>query len=68
MPGFASLLRLARAVRVASLNMCTDEYLLLLARAAGNCQRQPPVARPGDSSLWQLGQRFPGNREISKAP
>jgi hypothetical protein len=48
--------------------MCTDEYLLLLARAAGNCQRQPPVARPGDSSLWQLGQRFPGNREISKAP
>ena len=32
MPAFASLLAASAALRVASLNMCTDEYLLLLAR------------------------------------
>ena len=61
MPGFASLLA-ASAVRVASLNMCTDEYLLLLAQP----QQIASVSRlsrdPADSSLWRLGQRFPGNR------
>lgn len=62
MPGFASLLAASAAVRVASLNMCTDEYLLLLARP----QQVASVSRlsrdPADSSLWRLGQRFPGNR------
>lgn len=62
MPGFASLLAASAAVRVASLNMCTDEYLLLLAQP----QQIASVSRlsrdPADSSLWRLGQRFPGNR------
>ena len=61
MPVFASLLA-ASAVRVASLNMCADEYLLLLARP----QEIASVSRlshdPADSSLWRLGQRYPGNR------
>lgn len=62
MPGFASLLAASVAVKVASLNMCTDEYLLLLGRP----QQIASVSRlsrdPADSSLWQLGRRFPGNR------
>lgn len=62
MPGFASLLVASEALRVASLNMCTDEYLLLLARP----QQIASVSRlsrdPADSSLWRIGQRFPGNR------
>lgn len=62
MPGFASLLVTSEALRVASLNMCTDEYLLLLAQP----QQIASVSRlsrdPADSSLWRLGQRYPGNR------
>lgn len=62
MPGFASLLAASVAVRAASLNMCSDEYLLLLGRP----QQIASVSRlsrdPADSSLWHLGQRFPGNR------
>jgi iron complex transport system substrate-binding protein len=62
MPGFASLLAASAAIRVASLNMCTDEYLLLLARP----QQIASVSRlsrdPADSSLWRIGQRFSGNR------
>lgn len=62
MAGFASLLVTSGALRVASLNMCSDEYLLLLARP----QEVASVSRlsrdPADSSLWRLGQRFPGNR------
>ena len=62
MPAFASLLAASAAIRVASLNMCSDEYLLLLARP----QEVASVSRlsrdPADSSLWRMGQRFPGNR------
>ncbi|HEY0627977.1 MAG TPA: hypothetical protein VGD23_01475 [Sphingomicrobium sp.] len=61
MPGFASLLA-ASAVRVASLNMCTDEYLLLLARPREIASVSRLSRDPADSSLWRLGQRFPGNR------
>ena len=62
MPGFASLLAASAAVRVASLNMCADEYLLLLARPAEIASVSRLSRDPADSSLWQLGQRFPGNR------
>lgn len=62
MPGFASLLAANAAVRVASLNMCTDEYLLLLARPREIASVSRLSRDPADSSLWQLGQRFPGNR------
>ena len=61
MPGFASLLA-ASAVRVASLNMCADEYLLLLARPQEIASVSRLSRDPADSSLWQLGKRFPGNR------
>ena len=62
MPGFASLLAASAAVRVASLNMCADEYLLLLARPAEIASVSRLSRDPADSSLWQLGQRYPGNR------
>ncbi len=62
MPGFASLLAASAAVRVASLNMCADEYLLLLARPAEIATVSRLSRDPADSSLWQLGQRYPGNR------
>jgi iron complex transport system substrate-binding protein len=61
MPGFASLLA-ASAVKVASLNMCADEYLLLLARPQEIASVSRLSRDPADSSLWRLGQRFPGNR------
>ena len=61
MPGFA--LHFAEAaVRVASLNMCTDEYLLMLARPEQIASVSRLSRDPADSSLWRLGQRFPGNR------
>ncbi len=62
MPGFASLLAASVALRVASLNMCADEYLLLLARPAEIASVSRLSRDPADSSLWQLGQRYPGNR------
>ena len=61
MPGFASLLA-ASAVHAASLNMCADEYLLLLARPEQIASVSRLSRDPADSSLWRLGQRFPGNR------
>lgn len=62
MLGFASLLAASAAVRAASLNMCADEYLLLLAKP----QQVASVSRlsrdPADSMLWRLGRQYPGNR------
>jgi iron complex transport system substrate-binding protein len=62
MPGFASLLAASAAVRVASLNMCADEYLLLLAKPGQIASVSRLSQDPADSSLWRLGQRYPGNR------
>ena len=61
MPAFA-LLAASVPLRIASLNLCTDEYLLLLAepgRVAGvsylsRDQRESP--------LWKAARRYPGNR------
>ena len=61
MPGFASLLA-ASAVRAASLNMCSDEYLLLLARPEEIASVSRLSRDPADSSLWRMGQRYAGNR------
>lgn len=61
MPGFGSLLA-ASALRAASLNMCGDEYLLLLARPSEIASVSRLSRDPADSSLWRLGQRFPANR------
>jgi iron complex transport system substrate-binding protein len=62
MPDFASLLAASLAVRAASLNMCADEYLLLLAKPEQIASVSRLSRDPADSSLWQLGQRYPGNR------
>jgi iron complex transport system substrate-binding protein len=62
MPGFGSLLAASAAVRVASLNMCADEYLLLVARPQEIVSVSRLSRDPADSSMWRLGQRFPGNR------
>ena len=62
MPAFASVLAVSAAVRAASLNLCTDEYLLLLAE-----QRQivgvSYLARDErETSLWRLARHYSGNR------
>jgi iron complex transport system substrate-binding protein len=62
MPAFASLLAASGVLRVASLNMCTDEYLLLLARPQEIASISRLSRDPADSSLWRVGRRFPGNR------
>lgn len=62
MSAFASLLTASAAIRVASLNMCADEYLLLLARPAEVASVSRLSRDPSDSSLWRSGRRFPGNR------
>jgi iron complex transport system substrate-binding protein len=62
MPAFASLLAASAAVRVASLNMCADEYLLLLARPSEVASVSRLSRDPADSSLWRIGRRFPENR------
>ncbi|HVF37580.1 MAG TPA: hypothetical protein VNA29_06515 [Sphingomicrobium sp.] len=61
MPGFASLLA-ASAVKVASLNLCTDEYLLLLAKPSEIASVSRLSHDAADSSLWRVGRRFPANR------
>ena len=62
MPAFGSLLAASAAVRVASLNMCADEYLLLLARPGEVASVSRLSRDPADSSLWRIGRRFPENR------
>jgi len=42
--------------------MCADEYLLLLARPQEIASVSRLSRDPEDSSLWRLGQRYPGNR------
>jgi len=51
----------AAALRAASLNMCSDEYLLLLAKPQEIVSVSRLSRDPADSSMWRLGQRFPGN-------
>lgn len=62
MLGFASILAASVAVRAASLNMCSDEYLLLLAKPSEIASVSRLSRDPADSSLWKFGRRFPGNR------
>lgn len=61
MPAFASL-SIASALRVASLNLCTDEYLLLLARPEEIVGVTRLAQDPMESPLWRQARRFPGNR------
>ena len=57
-----SLLAASGALRVASLNLCTDEYLLLLARPREIVSVSRLARDPADSSLWRAARRYPANR------
>ncbi len=61
MPGFASL-SVASALKVASLNLCTDEYLLLLARPGEVASVTRLAQDPAESPLWREARAFPANR------
>ena len=61
MPGFASLL-VASGLHVASLNLCTDEYLLLLARPGEIASVSRLAQNPAESPLWRLARAYPANR------
>ena len=61
MPGFASL-SVVSALRVASLNLCTDEYLLLLAKPAEVASVSRLAQDPAESPLWRTARQFPANR------
>ena len=61
MPGFASL-SIASALKIASLNLCTDEYLLLLARRHEIASITRLAQDPAESSLWRQARAFPANR------
>ena len=61
MPVSASLLAASAGLRVASLNLCADEYLLLLARPAEIASVSRLAHDPADSLLWRQARRFPAN-------
>lgn len=61
MPGFV-LLSVASTIRVASLNLCTDEYLLLLARPDEIASVTRLAHDPAESPLWRQARAFPANR------
>ena len=61
MPVSASLLAASAALRVASLDLCADEYLLLLARP-GEIARSAASRRiRADTPLWRQARRYPAN-------
>ena len=61
MPASALTLAASSALRVASLNLCTDEYALLLA-SPGQLVSVSNLSRdPAESRLWRLARRYPGN-------
>jgi iron complex transport system substrate-binding protein len=62
MPVSVSLLVVSNALRVASLNLCTDEYLLLLARPSEIASVSRLSHDPADSPLWRMARRYPANR------
>jgi iron complex transport system substrate-binding protein len=58
---FVSLLAASAALRVASLDLCADEYLLLLARP-NEIASVSRLAHDGqDNVLWRQGRHFPAN-------
>jgi iron complex transport system substrate-binding protein len=56
-----SLLAASAALRVASLDLCADEYLLLLARPGEIASVSRLAHDAQDNVLWRRGQRFPAN-------
>lgn len=61
MPGFVSLLA-ASGLHVASLNLCSDEYLLLLARPGEITSVSRLAQDPAESPLWRQARAYLGNR------
>ncbi len=61
MPGFVSLFA-ASSLSVASLNLCTDEYLLLLARPQEIASVSRLAGDRAESPLWRSARRYPANR------
>ena len=62
MPASALLLAASAAVRAASLNLCSDEYLLLLARPDEIASVSFLSRDPLESSLWKSARRHDANR------
>ncbi|MCY7397643.1 MAG: hypothetical protein LH466_02230 [Sphingomonas bacterium] len=62
MPVSALLLAASAGLRVASLDLCADEYLLLLARRSEIASVSRVSHDPADSVLWREARRFPANR------
>ena len=61
MSGFASL-SIASALKIASLNLCTDEYLLLLAKPGEIASVTRLAQDPAESPLWRQARAHPANR------
>ena len=62
MPVSVSLLAISGALRVASLDLCADEYLLLLARPGAIASVSRVAQDPADSVLWRQARRYPANQ------
>ena len=62
MPAFVLALAASTAVRAASLNLCTDEYLLLLGRPGEIASVSYLSAEPAESVLWRRAAGHHGNR------
>jgi iron complex transport system substrate-binding protein len=62
MPVSASLLAASAALRVASLDLCADEYLLLLARPREIASVSRVSQDPSDSALWRQARHYPANQ------
>lgn len=61
MPGSALLASASIALRAASLNLCTDEYLLLLASPAQIVSVSHLSRDPRESPLWLKARGYPAN-------
>lgn len=62
MPASALLLAASATARVASLNLCTDEYLLLLAPPEQIVSVSYLSRDPAESPLWRMARHYRGNR------
>jgi iron complex transport system substrate-binding protein len=58
----SALLAASAALRAASLNLCTDEYLLLLAEPRQIVGVSYLARDPLETALWRSARHYPGNR------
>ena len=58
----ASLIAASAALRAASLDLCSDEYLLLLAKPTEIASLSRLAHDPADSVLWRKARGIPANR------